>query len=46
MRCHVGAMNQLTRNLACEWAKDKIRVNTVAPWIVITENFDAAKVYF
>ncbi|KAH7514489.1 hypothetical protein FEM48_Zijuj11G0094900 [Ziziphus jujuba var. spinosa] len=38
-----GAMNQLTRNLACEWAKDKIRVNTVAPWIVITENFEAAK---
>ncbi|KAH7524409.1 tropinone reductase homolog isoform X1 [Ziziphus jujuba] len=38
-----GAMNQLTRNLACEWAKDKIRVNTVAPWIVITEIYDSAK---
>ncbi|KAF3449092.1 hypothetical protein FNV43_RR09816 [Rhamnella rubrinervis] len=37
-----GAMNQLTRNLACEWAKDKIRVNTVAPWMVKT-NVDPAK---
>ena len=27
-----GAMNQLTKNLACEWAKDGIRCNTVAPW--------------
>ncbi|CDP21943.1 unnamed protein product, partial [Coffea canephora] len=26
-----GAINQLSKNLACEWAKDKIRVNTVAP---------------
>ncbi|XP_051131713.1 tropinone reductase 1-like isoform X2 [Andrographis paniculata] len=26
-----GAINQLTKNLACEWAKDNIRVNTVAP---------------
>ncbi|KAJ8424166.1 hypothetical protein Cgig2_032101 [Carnegiea gigantea] len=26
-----GAMNQLARNLACEWAKDNIRVNSVAP---------------
>ncbi|KAK4348867.1 hypothetical protein RND71_031622 [Anisodus tanguticus] len=31
-----GAMNQLTRNLACEWAKDKIRVNGVAPWYIRT----------
>ncbi|XP_027167239.1 senescence-associated protein 13-like [Coffea eugenioides] len=31
-----GAMNQLTRNLACEWAKDNIRVNCVAPWMVRT----------
>ncbi|KAF3449141.1 hypothetical protein FNV43_RR09868 [Rhamnella rubrinervis] len=38
-----GAMNQLTRNLACEWAKDKIRVNTVAPWIVMTGIIDPAK---
>ncbi|KAK4359280.1 hypothetical protein RND71_021509 [Anisodus tanguticus] len=31
-----GAINQLTKNLACEWAKDKIRVNAVAPWIIRT----------
>ncbi|KAL3512388.1 hypothetical protein ACH5RR_025105 [Cinchona calisaya] len=31
-----GAMNQLARNLACEWAKDNIRVNCVAPWIIKT----------
>ncbi|KAJ6432055.1 hypothetical protein OIU84_019335 [Salix udensis] len=31
-----GAMNQLTRNLACEWAKDNIRVNSVAPWFINT----------
>ncbi|XP_010457924.1 PREDICTED: tropinone reductase homolog At1g07440-like isoform X2 [Camelina sativa] len=26
-----GAMNQLARNLACEWASDGIRANAVAP---------------
>ncbi|KAI3933831.1 hypothetical protein MKW92_001433 [Papaver armeniacum] len=31
-----GAINQLTKNLACEWAKDNIRVNSVAPWIIKT----------
>ncbi|KAL6336675.1 hypothetical protein AAG906_035989 [Vitis piasezkii] len=31
-----GAMNQVTKNLACEWAKDGIRVNTIAPWIIKT----------
>ncbi|KAM3738011.1 hypothetical protein ACB098_09G100500 [Castanea mollissima] len=31
-----GAINQITKNLACEWAKDNIRVNTVAPWGVKT----------
>lgn len=29
-------MNQLTKNLACEWAKDNIRVNSVAPWYIKT----------
>ncbi|XP_020106989.1 tropinone reductase homolog At5g06060-like isoform X2 [Ananas comosus] len=31
-----GAMNQLTKNLACEWAKDNIRANCVAPWLTKT----------
>ncbi|KAI4332641.1 hypothetical protein L6164_017533 [Bauhinia variegata] len=26
-----GAINQLTKNLACEWAKDNIRTNCIAP---------------
>ncbi|KAB2606964.1 tropinone reductase [Pyrus ussuriensis x Pyrus communis] len=30
------AMNQLTKNLACEWAKDNIRINNVAPWFITT----------
>ncbi|KFK41764.1 hypothetical protein AALP_AA2G169200 [Arabis alpina] len=31
-----GALNQLARNLACEWAKDGIRANSVAPNIIKT----------
>ncbi|PRQ34387.1 putative oxidoreductase [Rosa chinensis] len=31
-----GAMNQLAKTLACEWAKDKIRINSVAPWVIRT----------
>ncbi|KAK9071052.1 hypothetical protein SSX86_009620 [Deinandra increscens subsp. villosa] len=31
-----GAMNQLARTLACEWAKDNIRTNCVAPWFTKT----------
>jgi len=29
-------MNQLAKNLACEWAKDNIRTNSVAPWYIKT----------
>lgn len=28
---------QMTRNLACEWAVDGIRVNAVAPWYIRTD---------
>ncbi|AEC08242.1 putative oxidoreductase [Arabidopsis thaliana] len=31
-----GAMNQLGRNLACEWASDNIRTNSVCPWFIET----------
>lgn len=31
-----GALNQFTKSLACEWAKDSIRVNAVAPWYITT----------
>jgi tropinone reductase I len=31
-----AALEQLTKNLAVEWAKDNIRVNCVAPWYIRT----------
>ncbi|XP_020571487.1 tropinone reductase 2-like [Phalaenopsis equestris] len=31
-----AALNQITKNLACEWAKDNIRVNSVSPWYIKT----------
>ncbi|GMG98286.1 hypothetical protein Nepgr_000126 [Nepenthes gracilis] len=35
-----GALNQLTRHLACEWAKDNIRVNAVLPGFIKTPLVD------
>lgn len=37
-------MNQLTKNLACEWAKDNIHVNSVAPGVIKTSLVDKALV--
>lgn len=36
-----AAMNQLAKNLACEWAKDNIRVNSVAPYFIRTSMVEA-----
>ncbi|KAB2606962.1 tropinone reductase [Pyrus ussuriensis x Pyrus communis] len=36
----MSAINQLAKNLACEWAKDNIRTNSVAPWFITTPLVD------
>ena len=35
-RVAAASLNQLAKNLACEWARDGIRVNAVAPWFTAT----------
>jgi tropinone reductase I len=37
-----AALVQLTKNLACEWAADGIRVNAVAPWYIRTQRSEVA----
>jgi len=37
-----AAVIQLSKILACEWAKDNIRVNAVAPWMTMTPMLERA----
>jgi Tropinone reductase 1 len=37
-----AAIHQLTRNLACEWAADGVRVNAVLPWYIRTRRTSEA----
>lgn len=37
-----AALHQMTRNLACEWAEDGIRVNAVLPWYIRTRRTSTA----
>jgi hypothetical protein len=37
-------MNQLTKNLACEWAKDNIRTNSVAPGYIFTSLMEGVRI--
>jgi NAD(P)-dependent dehydrogenase (short-subunit alcohol dehydrogenase family) len=42
----VGAMNQLAKNLACEWGEDSIRTNSVAPWYTKTSLVETVRVNY
>jgi tropinone reductase I len=37
-----AALVQMTRNLACEWAKEGVRVNAIAPWYIRTQRSEVA----
>lgn len=37
-----SALHQMTKNLACEWAEDGVRVNAVAPWYIRTRRTSGA----
>jgi len=37
-----AAMISLTKSLSCEWAKSRIRVNAVAPWMTMTPMLEDA----
>lgn len=37
-----AAMNQMTRNMACEWTKHNIRVNAITPWMTMTPMLEEA----
>ncbi|CAN1782071.1 Tropinone reductase homolog [Linum perenne] len=41
-----GAMNQMTRTLSCEWAKDNIRVNAIAPGLIQAPMLQNVKVEY
>jgi Tropinone reductase 1 len=43
---YAGAMDQLTRSLACEWAKDNIRTNSVAPGATRTTLIDDVMFFY
>uniref|UniRef100_A0A0D9ZI76 Uncharacterized protein n=1 Tax=Oryza glumipatula TaxID=40148 RepID=A0A0D9ZI76_9ORYZ len=38
-----GAMNQITKSLAVEWASDRMRVNCIAPGVIATHLVDDCK---
>ena len=42
----VGGLNQLAKNLACEWAKDNIRSNSIAPWVIKTPLAETVRLLF